>query len=204
MADPLAGHVGPRMRQFFRLGANARSAYATIIASALFFFAGMQVMIAHGAWLTAEYGLGPVRLGTVALVLGLSDLCGSGLVSLATDRLGKRRSVLLGSISALIGFMLMPFLNVGVVMAVVGIAVARFGFEFAIVSNISLLSEQVPQQRGKVMTLGAAANLTAATLAGITGPGLYTLYGVWGLSLVSALMAAISIAIVTSRVREME
>ena len=184
-----------RAIHFFSLGENARSAYATIIGSMFFFFAAFQVFIAHGAWLAAEYGLGSAQLGTIALLLGLADLFGSVMVSLITDRIGKRRSVLIGCFGALVGYLLMPIFNVSLALAVVGIAIARTSFEFAIVSNISLLSEQVPLQRGKVMTIGSAATLIGATIAGTSGPWLYTVYGVWGLSLVSAAFTALGIII---------
>ncbi|MEZ4664271.1 MAG: MFS transporter [Caldilineaceae bacterium] len=185
-----------RVRRFFDLGPNARSAYATMAAAAALFIAAMQVMITHGAWLRLEYALGPAQLGVIALIMGLADLCGSGSVSLLTDKIGKRRSVLLGVIGAAIGFLIMPLLNVSVVMAVLGIVLARAFFEFAIVSNIPLLSEQAPLQRGKVMTLGAAFNLCGATLAGISGPWLYTTFGVWGLGLVSAALSLLSSLII--------
>ena len=193
--DTATGHSQPwthRVRQFFDLGPNARSAYATMAAAAALFTAAMQVMITHGAWLRHEYALGPAQLGVIALIMGVADLCGSGSVSLLTDKFGKRRSVLLGVIGAALGFLIMPVLNVSVAMAVTGIVVARAFFEFAIVSNIPLLSEQAPQQRGKVMTLGAAFNLCGATLAGISGPWLYTTFGVWGLGLVSATLSLLS------------
>lgn len=187
---------------FFRLGANARSAYAAIVGGSLYFTGAMQIMIAHSVWLTREYGLGAAQLGTVALALGLADLCGSGLVSIFTDRLGKRRSVLLGCAGALSGYVLMPFLNVGVLLAIGSIAVARGCFEFAVVSQIPLLSEQVPAQRGKVMTLGAAFNLLGVTVAGATGPWLYTKYGVPGLSGTSFVLTATAMLVIWVYVRE--
>lgn len=191
-----AGSWLVRARSFFALGDNARSAYATMVAAAALFIAAMQLMITHGAWLRAEYALSAAQLGVVALIMGLADLCGSGSVSLLTDRFGKRRSVQLGVVGAAIGFLVMPLLNISLVMAVVGIAVARAFFEFAIVSNIPLLSEQAPQQRGKVMTLGAAFNLCGATIAGFTGPWLYTNFGVWGLGLSSTLLSLLSSIII--------
>ena len=184
-----------RFARFFALGANARSAYANIIGSMFFFFAAFQIFIAHGVWLVAEYGLGATELGTIALLLGLADLFGSIMVSQITDRIGKRRSVLIGCSGALIGYLLMPILNVSLILAVIGIAIARCSFEFAIVSNISLLSEQVPAQRGKVMTIGAAATLIGSTVAGTSGPWLYTIYGVGGLSATSATFTAAAIVI---------
>ncbi len=195
---------GRRAWQFFDLGSNARSAYATIVAGMCNYYAAMQIMITFGAWLNREYGLGPSRLGLVALLFGIFDLMASVSVSLFTDRIGKRRSVLIGTTGALTGYLLMPWLNVGIVPAVLGIALARASFEFSIVSTLPLLSEQVPSQRGKVMTLSAAATLGASTIATFVGPSLYTAYHVLGLASVSAVMAAIALLVLWQRVLEME
>ena len=201
--DPAAP---PSLRQ--RLAAvvavhtNRRSTYATIVAGALSYFAAMQVMIAHGAWLADQYGLQAAALGTVAFVLGWFDLAASVSVSLFTDRIGKKRSVLIGIIGSLVGYLLMPFLNVGLVPAVLIIGVARGFFEFNIVSHFPLLSEQAPAQRGQVMTLGAAVSLVGATVAGFSGPWLLVTYGVWVLAWSSAIVVTASLAIVHFLVQE--
>ena len=187
---------------FFRFSANMRSTYATIIAGALSYFAAMQVMIAHGAWLEQQYGLGPAQLGLVAFVFGWFDLAASVSVSLFTDRIGKRRSVLLGISGSLIGYLLMPFFNVNVVAAVAAIAVARMCFEFNIVSHFPLLSEQVPAQRGQAMTLGSAAALVAGAFAGFSGPWLLVTLGVPALAWSSGAAVALALAIVLLLVRE--
>lgn len=187
---------------FFRFSSNMRSTYATIVAGALSYFAAMQVMIAHGAWLEQQYGLGPAQLGLVAFVFGWFDLAASVSVSLFTDRIGKRRSVLLGISGSLIGYLLMPFFNVNVVAAVAAIAVARMCFEFNIVSHFPLLSEQVPAQRGKAMTLGAAFSLVGATVAGFSGPWLLVNWGVAGLTWLSAAAVTVGLVIVLLFVRE--
>jgi MFS family permease len=181
---------------------NRRSTYATIVAGALSYFAAMQVMIAHGAWLADQYGLQAAALGTVAFVLGWFDLAASVSVSLFTDRIGKKRSVLIGIIGSLVGYLLMPFLNVGLVPAVLIIGVARGFFEFNIVSHFPLLSEQAPAQRGQVMTLGAAVSLVGATVAGFSGPWLLVTYGVWVLAWSSAIVVTASLAIVHFLVQE--
>ena len=187
---------------FFHFSSNMRSTYATIVAGALSYFAAMQVMIAHGAWLEQQYGLGPAQLGLVAFVFGWFDLAASVSVSLFTDRIGKRRSVLLGICGSLIGYLLMPFFNVNVVAAVGAIAVARMFFEFNIVSHFPLLSEQVPAQRGKAMTLGAAFSLVGATVAGFSGPWLLVNLGVAGLTWLSAAAVTAALVIVLFLVRE--
>jgi MFS family permease len=191
-----------RAINFFRLGAGSVSTYALILAGAFNFYAGMQIMITHGAWLQAEYQIGARGLGIVALIFGLFDLTASVSVTLFTDRIGKRRSVLIGMTGALIGYMALPALNTGLVSAVLGIAFARGMFEFAVVSYIPLLSEQVPDQRGKVMNLGAATILVTSTFATTLGPWLYTRAGVPGLSIVSTIFCALALVVVIVFVRE--
>jgi DHA1 family multidrug resistance protein-like MFS transporter len=191
-----------RLRAFFRLSANNRSTYALLIANALFFFAQFHILIIHGGWLQNEYGLTAAILGTVALVQGVADLFGSVLVSVITDRTGKKRSVLAGMIGVLIVYAALPFFNVALLPVVIALALMRFAFEFGIVSNISLISEQVPAQRGKVMTLSAAFTLAGSTLAGLTGPWAYTEFGVWGLGPVSAVCVVISLLLTSLFVDE--
>ena len=188
--------------QFWRLGDNARSSWSLIVGIGFLFFSAVQIMIAHGAWLSDAYGLGAAQLGTVALIFGVVDLGGSGGVSLVTDRLGKRRSVLLGAAVAMAGYALLPVLNVGLVAAVAGLAVARLGFEFAIVAGIPLLSEQIPAQRAKVLTLSTANVSIAGALAGVSGPWLYERLGVLPLAVVSLVAAGLAVGLIWGWVRE--
>jgi len=191
-----------RMAAVVVVHTNRRSTYATILAGALSYFAAMQVMIAHGAWLADQYGLEAAALGGVAFVLGWFDLTASVSVSLFTDRIGKKRSVLIGIVGSLLGYLLMPILNISLIPAVLIIAVARGFFEFNIVSHFPLLSEQAPVQRGQVMTLGAAVALVGATVAGFTGPWLLVTYGVPALAWSSAAIVTISLLTVYFLVQE--
>ncbi|MCB0036244.1 MAG: MFS transporter, partial [Anaerolineales bacterium] len=82
---------------FFNLGENGRSAVAVISCGFLMMFAAVSLFINYGTWLATEYALGAALLGTVELVMGLADLSGSVLVSVISDWLGKRRSVIIGA-----------------------------------------------------------------------------------------------------------
>jgi len=195
-------HWARRFLSVFVIGSNRRSTYATMLAATLSFFAAMQMMLTHGAWLAGTYGLDAAALGLVALILGCFDLAASVAVSLFTDRIGKKRSVLIGIGGSLAAYLVMPFLDTGVVQAVAIIAIARMCFEFNIVSHFPLLSEQVPEQRGQVMTLGAAATMLGATLAGFTGPWLFVNAGIPALAWTSAAAVAAGLAIVALFVRE--
>jgi MFS family permease len=189
-------------RSYFAIGANARSTYFTILTGALTYFAGMQIMIIYGVWLKDDFGLGAGQLGLVALIFGFFDLAASVSVSLFTDRIGKRRSVIIGGVTALVWYLLIPWSGSTLALAVLALAMARMGFEFSIVSYFPLLSEQTPEQRGKVMTLGSATSLLFATAAGFTSPWLYTQYGIRGPASLAALSAVAAILVALTLVRE--
>jgi len=204
-ATPAVTAAASRWHQaaaIFNLRTNRRSAYATILAGALSYFAAMQVMIAHSAWLAEQYALGAAELGFVAFVFGWFDLAASVSVSLFTDRIGKKRSVLIGIVGSLVGYTLMPALNTSILLAVASIAFARMFFEFNIVSHFPLLSEQVPAQRGQTLTLGSAAILVAGTAAGFSGPWLFVNFGVAALAWSSGAVVVVALAVVLLLVRE--
>ncbi len=193
-----------RLKTFFDLGENRRSAWSNLTVSALVMFAATNLFITYGTWLESEYNLGPSILGIVALVLGVSDLIGSVLVSAISDRVGKRRSVIFGGFLTFVGFLLLPLFNVSLIPAVIGIALARGAFEFTVVSNIPLLSEQVPQQRSKMMGIATAFGLGGTAVAGLTGPWVYEQFNVPGVGVLSATAMALSVLITLWLVREPE
>lgn len=196
--------IPQRIGSFFHIETNASSAYAAIIASAANFYGAIQFMILHGVWFADQYALGARELGYVALLFGCFDLTASVSVSLFTDRFGKRRSVILGTIGATLGYLLIPWLNVGVIPAVLSAALARGFFEFAIVANLPLLSQQSPTQRAKVMTLNAAVTLAVSTVCSFVAPALYTRIGITGIAFISAISSAIALMLLLTRVREYE
>ncbi len=191
-----------QIRQFFDLGDNGRSAWASLISQGTVMFSAMHLFINYGSWLKAEYQFTPSRLGQVALYLGIADLVGSVLVSLIADRFGKRRSLLVGVSVAIVGFVILPLMNVSALTAVSSLIFVRFGFEFSVVSNIIVLSEQAPTQRGKIMTLGAACALLGSTLAGFTGPLAFVQFGIWGLSIIPAITMGIALLLIIMVVKE--
>jgi len=190
------------LKGFFNLGPRRRSVWANLIAGGFIMFSGFHLFISFGSWLEARFGLGAAELGTVAFVLGLADLSASVSVSLIVDRLGKRRSVMLGAGAGAVGFLLLPAFDRGLYLAVLGLVLVRAAFEFTVVSNLPLLSEQAPAQRGKVMSLGAAVALLGPTLGGFTGPWAFEAFGVWGLSLIPAASLGLALLIVALWVSE--
>jgi len=185
-ADPEAGRtLWLQLRAFFELGAGSRSVYSAIGTRFCIAFGAMQWIIVYGLWFSTEYGSTPAQLGAIALILGCFDLVGSVCVSLFTDGLGKRASVLLGTAIALLGSLAIPWLDTTFISALVGLAITRTAFEFGIVSTLPLLSQQVSGQSGKVLALGSSASWLGGGLATVLGPWAYVNYGIVGNSLIS-------------------
>jgi predicted MFS family arabinose efflux permease len=190
------------LKEFFYLGPSRRSAWAAILVNLFNFFAVFHVMIIHGAYLEKEFNLGPSALGTVALLMGLFDWAGSILVSIAGDKIGKRRSLLIGTAGMVLFFFLLPFTRHGLVSALSGLILPRFFFEFATVSNFPLLSEQYPAKRGKILSLGVAGGLVGTTVAATTGPLAYMTLGLWGLGLPAGVAGLFSLCLILFVVKD--
>lgn len=191
-----------QMRDLVKLEQNVVSAWGAIIAGGLSVFATANISIVFGTWLGQEYGLNTAQIGLVALTLGLADLAGSVFVSALGDRLGKYRVVLGSTAGAVIAYLLLPVLNFQLLTAVIGLIVARFFFEASIVGNVSLLSEQVPSQRAKVLTLASAAVTLGVAAASLSGPLVYSSWGVLGLGLVSAVAVLLATLLIIRQVTE--
>lgn len=194
---------GKSWRELTQLGEHSQSAWAAIVADGLVIFAALHTFISYGSWLNDAFGLGPAALGRVALLLGLADLTGASLVTVASDRIGKRRGFLIGAAVGVVAFAVLPILGGRtLVPALAGLLAARFAFEFTLVGLIPLLSEQAPDQRNKVLALATASGLLGGAMAGWTGPLAYARGGLPGLALPSALLMAAAWVLVAARVRE--
>lgn len=199
---PVAVEGAGGLRDFFKLGDAPRSAWGSIAVVGLSFFGMMNVIIIHSEWLQSAFALTAGQLGLVALLLGVCDLAGSVLVSVTADRFGKRRLLIAGTALCLAGYLLLPVLQAELLTALIGLGLVRFLMQVAYVSNIPLLSEQVPLQRGKVMALGLAMGQLGLVVAGVTGPWTYLRFGVTGLGVVSAAAMVVTLFVIYAWVRE--
>jgi MFS family permease len=91
---------------------------------------------------------------------------------------------------------------VGLAPAVAALALGRFFFEFSLVSNLALQSEQVPAERAKVMSQGAMVTLFGFSLGGIAGPWLFEQSGVAAFSWFGAAALALAVVVLLVGVKE--
>lgn len=137
-----------------------------LLTSLLMTMAVEAPFIVYGAWLEADYHLSLSALGVASIVVGLAELGGEFGTTLLTDRLGKRRSVVLGLAGLTASLLLLPVLAwLGVAAALGGVALVTICFEFAMVSLLPLATELVPEARAPLLSL----NMTAFSLGRILG-----------------------------------
>jgi DHA1 family inner membrane transport protein len=132
--------------------------------------AAQTLFITFGPWLEDEYGFGGLDLAVVTFGLGAIELAASTTSAARTDRWGKERSVVAGTMimapAALALVLLSDHLAAGLVL----LAVFMAGFEFAIVSALPIGAELVPGSPGRGIgtmiafgTVGRAVSAVPAT-----------------------------------------
>ncbi len=181
--------IGGTMALVWRTG----SARAAILASGLLFVAAEGFFVTYGAWLEQSFGLAPDAIGRIAALLGVAELCASTLSSLFIDRVGKRRGVAAGLAAMTLTMAVLPFLGGSLALAAAGMFAFTFSFEFSIVSNIGLMSEQVPRARGTVLSLGAMAVGIARTVSGYSSVLLFEWRGMAATAALAVLCSALAL-----------
>jgi predicted MFS family arabinose efflux permease len=171
-------HVKPS--QGFKAILRNRSALAFVAAWFLVFFAFENIQISYGSWLETQFGLTTTARGSISTLFGVFELMASGGSSLLLDRIGKKRGVVGGLIVATAGYAILFALgSTALPWALAAISVAFLGFEFSVVSGVSVMSELVPSARGTMLalavSLGAIGRMLAASLgSALTAAGAFT------------------------------
>jgi predicted MFS family arabinose efflux permease len=147
-----------------------RAAWPPIIASAATSAAGLGTFVVSGAWLDDAYGVPTAGLGLIAAAFGLIELVSSTSVATIGDRVGTRRSVMVGQIVLIVGVAMILFASGSKVVAIAGLLVLLGGFEYAFVSSLTLVTEAAPAARGRAIGLSNAVG-TVVRAGAVVGSG---------------------------------
>lgn len=115
------------------------------------------ISIIYSDWLEQSFALSVAILGAVTAVIGLAELGGEGLVAAFVDRIGKRRSVILGIGLNIVMAVLLLLFGHSLVGALIVLALVYLTFEFSLVSSIPLMTELAPAARATLL----ASNISA-------------------------------------------
>jgi len=180
----------------------SRSGLAFLVVAGFFALASEMIIVVFGAWLEDSFGLSLVALGGAAILIGASELAGEGATFAFTDRIGKRRAVLVGLMISAVGFALLVPARNDMAFGLVILGVALFGFEFTIVSAIPLASELVPSARARYLAWMVVAMSLARGAGAALGPVLFRSFGLPGPAIVAVLADVIAAAVLLGWVRE--
>jgi len=180
----------------------SRSGLAFLVVAGFFALASEMIIVVFGAWLEDSFGLSLVALGGAAILIGASELAGEGATFAFTDRIGKRRAVLVGLMISAVGFALLVPARDDMAFGLVILGVALFGFEFTIVSAIPLASELVPSARARYLAWMVVAMSLARGAGAALGPVLFRSFGLPGPAIVAVLADVIAAAVLLGWVRE--
>lgn len=163
---------------------------------------GMGVFIVSGSWLDDAHGVSTAGLGLIAAGFGAVELVSSTSVAVLTDRIGARRSVVIGLGIVLVGNALMIASGPSRALAVAGLAIFLGGFEYSIVSSLTLVTEAAPNARGRAIGLSNAFG-TMARAAAVAGSGqVYDRFGMTGPITLTTSTALLAIVITLASARQ--
>lgn len=144
------------------------------LAVALLVTVGNEIVnVVFGVWLEGSFQLSLGGLGTAAVAIGTAELCGEVLSSLATDRLGKYRSVQAGLLLNIASAAVMWLLGDSLPGALAGLFLFFMTFEFGVVSLLPIMTELFPGARATLMGATVAAFSLGRALGALIAMPLY-------------------------------
>lgn len=180
------------------------SAWFPMLASAATAAAGLATFVVSGAWLDDEFGISTGGLGFVAAAFGAIELVSSVGVATIGDRVGSRRSVLVGLTGLLIGLFVMAGAGDSRSTAIAGLLVFFAGFEFAFVSSLTLVTEAAPLARGRAIGISNACGTVARASAVFASGQLYESFGITGSISLAAGAAATAVVLTIATPRHID
>ena len=180
-----------------------RSAIAFLLVWLLVFLSFENVQIGYASWFETQFGLSAQQRGMTQTLFGVFEIAASAGSSLFLDRMGKKRGVTGGLIILLIGYgMILIFGPLALWLGLAAMSVAFLGFEFSVVSSLSIASEQVPHSRGTMLALGVMMSGLGRMVGAVSGSALIADAGFGAAALLSALLSAAAVGLFALFVQE--
>ena len=179
-------------RNWRRLG-QERVSLGMLCCSFFVSVANDNLFVIYGVWLENSFGLSIVALGVSTIVIGMAELLGEGLTASLADRLGLRRSIILGLGLSGVSYVVLPLLGSSLPLALISLFVVFLTVEFTIVTSLSFSTEILPDARATMMAgYLAAANMGRVCGALIGGP-VWMAGGIMATGLVSAFISCLGL-----------
>jgi predicted MFS family arabinose efflux permease len=159
--------------------------------------ASHALIVTFGSWLEDEFGLTPAGLSAVTFLLGAGELVATLSVARFTDIWGKRRSVAVGAAVMVPASVGLALLHHHLILGVALLAIGVLGFEFSVVSAISLGTGLVPGSPAQGLGLLIGVDTVGRSLMSVPATRLYSSYGIGWPAAMAAALAAVAVITIT-------
>ena len=156
-----------------------------------------NLFVTFGAWLEEEFQFGAARLAVAGFSLGLVELVASVSSSRQTDKWGKERSIALGALLVIPGGIFLCLGSNNLIIGLIGVFIYFLGFEFSVVSLLSLATSLVPNSPGTGLGWVLGAGTLGRAVMAIIATHLFESLGVQGPALMGALFGLIGALTIT-------
>jgi predicted MFS family arabinose efflux permease len=177
----------PRTRMIANWKTIAQERSVLGILSFVFFMsiANDNLFVIYGAWLEQSYNLSLAAIGFGTIFIGLSEILGEGCTVFLSDRIGLKKSVIIGVALCTGAYFLLPLMDIGLAWVIAGLFLVFFTFEFTIVTAMSLSTELVPKLRASTMAAFFAVAGIGRVIGAFTGGIIWSNYGLLTICLIS-------------------
>jgi len=149
-------------------------AIAALAMAGLYSAANETVTLVYGVWVEQAFALSIVSLAATALAIGISEFGGEVLVTMFTDKIGKRKAIVIGLIGNCLAALALPFFGRWMVGAMLSLFLFYLTFEFTLVSGIPLMTEILPPARATMMAAHMAVIALGRSVGDLLAPSLFT------------------------------
>ena len=161
--------------------------------------ASHSLVVTFGSWLEDEFGLTPAGISAVTFVLGAGELIATLCVARYTDALGKRRAVAIGAALMIPASAGLALWHEHLIVGVLLLAISVIGFEFSVVSTISLGATLMPGSPARGLGLLVGVDTIGRAVMSVPATRLYTSHGIAWPAAMCSILATIAVgAIVIS------
>ena len=188
-----AHHNSPNMLSSLKQLIQQRAPLGTLGFALFFSIANDNLFVVYGAWLEESFSMSIVALGVGTSIIGAAELLGESLTASFGDRLGLKRSIIIGIILSMLCYVILPFLSQTLSRAFMSLFALFLIFEFTIVSSLSLSTELLPLSRATMMSGFFAASGLGRVIGSLIGSHIWLAGGILATGLVSGVICGVAL-----------
>jgi predicted MFS family arabinose efflux permease len=182
-----------RFRDSWKKLVTERTAFGALGFALFASMANDNLFVVYGAWIENAFQLSIVALGLGTSTIGIAELLGESMTAALADRFGLKRSVMLGLFLSTLCYAILPLFGKTLSLALAGLFLIFFTFEFMIVTSLSLITELMPGSRATMMAGCFATAGFGRVIGALIGGPIWLGGGILTTSLVSACLSGLAL-----------